>query len=126
MSKDFEALLYEKLPDNKVRCQLCAHGCVIAEGRRGICKVRENKAGVLYLLAYGRLIAAHVDPIEKKPMFHFYPGSRSFSIAAPGCNFDCQCARTGKSRRETAPRLLRAARIHLLRMWSLPRCAAAA
>lgn len=90
MSKDFEALLYEKLPDNKVRCQLCAHGCVIAEGRRGICKVRENRAGALYSLTYGKLIAAHVDPIEKKPMFHFYPGSRSFSIAAPGCNFDCQ------------------------------------
>ncbi|HPS31932.1 MAG TPA: AmmeMemoRadiSam system radical SAM enzyme [Anaerolineaceae bacterium] len=90
MSKEFEALLYEKLPENKVRCQLCAHNCLIAEGKRGICKVRENRAGVLYSLTYGRLIAAHVDPIEKKPLFHFYPGSRSFSVASPGCNFDCQ------------------------------------
>ena len=90
MSKDYEALLYEKLADNKVRCQLCAHHCLIADGKRGICRVRENKAGVLYSLIYGKLIAAHVDPIEKKPMFHFYPGSRSFSIASPGCNFDCQ------------------------------------
>ena len=90
MSKDYEALLYEKLADNKVRCQLCAHHCLIADGKRGICRVRENKAGVLYSLTYGKLIAAHVDPIEKKPMFHFYPGSRSFSIASPGCNFDCQ------------------------------------
>lgn len=90
MSKDYEALLYEKLADNKVRCQLCAHHCLIADGKRGICRVRENKAGVLYSIIYGKLIAAHVDPIEKKPMFHFYPGSRSFSIASPGCNFDCQ------------------------------------
>ncbi|MEL7644743.1 MAG: AmmeMemoRadiSam system radical SAM enzyme [Anaerolineaceae bacterium] len=90
MSKEFEALLYERLPENKVRCQLCAHNCLIADGRRGICKVRENRAGVLYSLTYGRLIAAHVDPIEKKPLFHFFPGSRIFSIASPGCNFDCQ------------------------------------
>jgi len=82
MSKDFEALLYEKLPDNKVRCQLCAHGCVIAEGRRGICKVRENRAGALYSLTYGRLIAAHVDPIEKKPHVSFLPGQPKF--------FDCR------------------------------------
>ena len=90
MSKHFEALLYEALPENKVRCQLCAHNCLIADGKRGICKVRENSAGALFSLTYGRLIAAQVDPIEKKPRFHFYPGSRSFSIASPGCNFDCQ------------------------------------
>ena len=90
MSKDYQALLYEKQPENKIRCLLCAHGCLIAEGKRGICKVRENRAGALYSLTYGKLIAAHVDPIEKKPLFHFYPGSRSFSIASPGCNFDCQ------------------------------------
>ena len=90
MSKHFEALLYEALPENKVRCQLCAHNCLIADGKRGICKVRENSAGALFSLTYGRLIAAHGDPIEKKPLFHFYPGSRSFSIASPGCNFDCQ------------------------------------
>lgn len=90
MSKSFEALLYEELPGNKVRCQLCAHHCVINDGKRGICRVRENREGTLYSLTYGRLVAAHVDPIEKKPLFHFYPASRSFSIASAGCNFDCQ------------------------------------
>ena len=84
-----EALLYEKLDDRRVRCRLCAHYCVIAEGRRGICQVRENRDGTLYSLVYGRTIASHVDPIEKKPLYHFYPGSRSFSIATPGCNFRC-------------------------------------
>jgi pyruvate formate lyase activating enzyme len=90
MSKPREALLYEKLPESKVRCQLCAHRCLIAEGRRGICQVRGNHEGTLYTLTYGKLIAAHVDPIEKKPLFHFYPGSSSFSIASPGCNFRCE------------------------------------
>jgi pyruvate formate lyase activating enzyme len=90
MSKLHEALLYEQLPENKVRCHLCAHKCLISEGRRGICQVRGNHGGKLYSLTYGKLIAAHVDPIEKKPLFHFYPGSSSFSIASAGCNFRCE------------------------------------
>jgi pyruvate formate lyase activating enzyme len=85
-----EALLYEKLEDRKVRCALCSHRCEIAEGRRGICRVRENNGGVLQSLVYGRLIARHVDPIEKKPLYHFLPGSLSYSIAAVGCNFRCR------------------------------------
>ncbi len=85
-----EALLYEKLEDQKVRCNLCSHRCVIAEGRRGICRVRENKAGVLQSLVYGRLIARQIDPIEKKPLYHFLPGSLSYSIATVGCNFSCR------------------------------------
>lgn len=85
-----EAMLYEKLSDNKVRCNLCAHHCVIADGRRGVCRVRENRGGVLYTLVFGRTIAQHVDPVEKKPLYHFYPGSSAFSIATPGCNFRCQ------------------------------------
>lgn len=84
-----EARLYEKVGKDAVVCRLCAHGCRIADGRRGICGVRENRGGVLYTLVYGKLIAEHVDPIEKKPMFHFQPGSRSYSIATVGCNFRC-------------------------------------
>jgi pyruvate formate lyase activating enzyme len=85
-----EALLYEKLGDAKVQCNLCAHRCTIAEGRVGVCHVRENVEGTLYTQVYGRTIAQHVDPIEKKPLLHFYPGSTAYSIATPGCNFRCR------------------------------------
>lgn len=73
----------------KVQCYLCAHNCHIKEGKRGVCQVRENRDGVLYSLVYGRLISQNVDPIEKKPLFHFLPGSLSYSIATVGCNFRC-------------------------------------
>ena len=84
-----EALLYEKLAEKQVRCFLCGHHCLLAEGGFGICGVRQNQKGVLYSLSYGKLIASHVDPIEKKPLYHFLPGSTSFSIATDGCNFRC-------------------------------------
>jgi len=84
-----EAYLYKKLPDKKVQCQNCAHYCVISPKNRGICGVRENIDGKLYALNYGKVIACHIDPIEKKPFFHFLPGSRSLSIATVGCNFRC-------------------------------------
>ena len=84
-----EAMLYEKLPGQRVHCFLCNHQCRIAEGKRGVCAVRENRAGTLYTLVYRRLISGNPDPVEKKPMFHFAPGSRSFSIATAGCNFRC-------------------------------------
>ena len=84
-----EALLYQKLDQNRVRCQLCAHYCVISRDKKGLCQVRENRDGTLYSLVYGRTISQGVDPIEKKPLYHFHPGSRSFSIATPGCNFRC-------------------------------------
>ena len=84
-----EAMLYEKLPEEKVKCNLCAHRCVIQDSKKGICRVRENIGGKLYMLNYGKLIAQHVDPIEKKPLFHFYPGSTAYSIATAGCNFHC-------------------------------------
>lgn len=84
-----EAGFYEKIDDNKVRCVLCPHLCIISDGKKGVCGVRENRDGRLYSLVYGRIIAAHVDPVEKKPLFHFQPGSRTFSIATPGCNFKC-------------------------------------
>lgn len=85
-----EALLYEKLENDRVRCHLCAHECSIGEGRKGICHVRENRGGTLYTLVYGRTITQHVDPVEKKPLQHFYPGSRAYSIATVGCNFRCE------------------------------------
>ena len=84
-----EALLYEKLNNGEVRCHLCAHRCLIDKGAKGFCQVRENRDGILYTLVYGRTISQGIDPIEKKPLYHFYPGSQSFSIATPGCNFRC-------------------------------------
>ncbi len=85
-----EALLYEQLSDDRVRCHLCGHHCVIKPGDHGVCQVRENRAGTLYTLVYGSAISQNVDPIEKKPLYHFYPGSRSFSVATVGCNFQCK------------------------------------
>jgi pyruvate formate lyase activating enzyme len=85
-----EALLYEELSKQRVRCLLCGHHCVIGEGKLGVCGVRKNVGGKLYSLAYGRVVSRHLDPIEKKPLFHFYPGSTAYSIATPGCNFHCQ------------------------------------
>ncbi len=90
-----EALFYEKLPLKPgesaatVRCSLCPHNCVIAAGKRGICAVRENQGGTLIALTYGKLVAAHVDPIEKKPLFNFMPGTLTYTIATAGCNFSC-------------------------------------
>jgi len=85
-----EAMLYEQLPQENVKCNLCSHRCVIHNSKKGICRVRENIGGKLYMLNYGKLIAQHVDPIEKKPLFHFYPGSTAYSIATAGCNFQCE------------------------------------
>lgn len=85
-----KAYLYDPLDEAKVRCNLCSHRCVIKAGRRGICNVRHNHQGELETLVYGRLIATNVDPIEKKPLFHLLPGSRSYSIATVGCNFRCR------------------------------------
>ena len=84
-----EAYLYKKLPDKKIQCQNCAHYCLIEDGKRGICGVRENIDGKLYSLVYGKACAIHIDPIEKKPFFHFFPGSYSLSIATVGCQFSC-------------------------------------
>ena len=84
-----EALLYQKLQGNRVQCNLCAHRCIIQPAKRGLCRVRVNKNGILYTKVYGRTIAQHIDPIEKKPLYHFYPGSKVYSIATPGCNFRC-------------------------------------
>jgi len=89
MSEAHEAMLWEKLDGRKVRCELCGHRCVIAAGKYGLCRVRKNVAGALKSLSYGAVVAMNVDPIEKKPLFHFLPGTQSLSIAAAGCNFQC-------------------------------------
>ncbi len=85
-----EAYLYEPLKEKTVKCNLCNQRCVIKDGRRGICGVRENSGGRLDTLVYGRLIAQNIDPIEKKPLFHMIPGSLSYSVATVGCNFKCR------------------------------------
>ena len=85
-----EAMLYDELPGNKVRCNLCARRCLIREDAVGFCRVRKNNSGKLYSLNYARTCAANADPIGKKPLSHFNPGSMVMSIATVGCNFRCQ------------------------------------
>jgi pyruvate formate lyase activating enzyme len=84
-----EAYLYQKLKNKRVQCQTCSHRCIISLNQRGICGVRKNKEGRLYSLVYGKACACNIDPIEKKPLYHFQPGSKSLSIATIGCNFRC-------------------------------------
>ncbi len=85
-----EARFYTRLEGGSVRCELCAHYCVLAPGETGICGVRHNREGCLETRVADLVIAAHVDPIEKKPFYHVLPGTTSFSLAAPGCNFHCR------------------------------------
>lgn len=99
-----EARLYDKGEKRSVKCRLCSFRCHIREGGRGICGVRENDDGKLFTHTWGKLIAEQVDPIEKKPLFHFQPSSRSYSIATAGCNFrclHCQNSEISQSPRET-------------------------
>ncbi len=105
MPDPHDAMLWEPLDGQEVRCNLCGHRCVIAAGKYGICRVRENIAGALATHSFGAVVSLNVDPIEKKPLFHFLPGTQSVSVAAAGCNFQCefcqnwqisQSPRTGK------------------------------
>jgi len=82
-------MLYEPAGEDRVHCYLCSHHCRIGEGKFGLCGVRQNVKGRLMTHAYGKVIAAQVDPIEKKPLYHFLPGSLAFSVATAGCNFRC-------------------------------------
>ncbi len=84
-----EARYYEKLDGNRVRCSLCPHGCMLNDGQTGLCKARRNIEGVLYSLNYGKPVAINIDPIEKKPLFHFLTGTGTFSIGCAGCNLSC-------------------------------------
>ena len=83
------ALFYKSYPDDSVICGLCPHRCRLASGETGICRTRRNHRGALVVLTHGRLVAGSDDPIEKKPLFHFHPGSRTFSVATNGCNLSC-------------------------------------
>jgi len=85
-----EAAHYEKLEEKKVACRLCPHQCQVADLERGSCGVRENRGGTYYTLVYGQPCAVHIDPIEKKPLFHYFPGSQAYSLATAGCNFSCR------------------------------------
>lgn len=84
-----EALYYKKLTDKKVKCILCPHFCLLTENKKGLCRVRKNINGKLYSLVYNKPCAVHIDPIEKKPLFHFLPSSKSLSISTYGCNLFC-------------------------------------
>jgi pyruvate formate lyase activating enzyme len=84
-----EARLWRRLKGDTVQCRLCSHFCVIGQGERGQCGVRENREGTLMALNYGRIAALNLDPVEKKPLFHFQPGSRTYSFATAGCNLRC-------------------------------------
>lgn len=85
-----EAQFYEKLPHKKIRCKLCPRECVIDDRERGYCGARENRGGTYYTLVHSRVVSAHIDPIEKKPFFHFLPGTMAFSLATAGCNVNCK------------------------------------
>lgn len=85
-----EALFYDKLDNKAVQCHICPRNCIIPLGKRGFCGVRENRGGALYALSYGKLVTIHIDPIEKKPLFHFLPSTTAFSIATAGCNLRCK------------------------------------
>jgi pyruvate formate lyase activating enzyme len=85
-----EARFYDKQPYRKIKCKLCPRGCTIDDRERGYCGVRENRGGTYYTLVHSRVVTAHIDPIEKKPFFHFLPGTVAFSIATAGCNVNCK------------------------------------
>lgn len=85
-----EALQYQKIEDTAVKCSLCSHRCTIRDGKHGICGVRINREGTLFAATYGKISAEAVDPIEKKPLFHFLPGTTSYSLGGVGCNFHCK------------------------------------
>lgn len=85
-----EALFWQVLEDGKVQCNLCPNKCILAPGQWGLCKARKNIDGKLYSMVYGKVTTSHVDPIEKKPFYHFMPGRPVYSLAASGCNLDCQ------------------------------------
>lgn len=112
-----EAEFYERMTDGHVRCTLCPHECRIGPDKRGICGVRFNENGTLVTLVYGRVVARHLDPIEKKPLFHFQPGSTSYSIATVGCNLRCTFCQNweisqGPKRRLVTNETVRHAEVH--------------
>lgn len=102
-SPNREALHYEKLEGTRVRCRLCPHTCVIDDGAAGVCGLRENSGGVLFARSYGQTVAANLDPIEKKPLYHFMPGSSILSIGPNGCTFKCDNCQNWHISQEKSP-----------------------
>ncbi|MFH1224071.1 MAG: AmmeMemoRadiSam system radical SAM enzyme [Pseudomonadota bacterium] len=97
------AMFYSELTDKKIKCELCPHNCVIPDSGLGICKVRRNIDGKLYSLNYGKIVSLMIDPIEKKPLYHFYPGSKTLSLAMQGCNFKCDFCQNSSISQVTDP-----------------------
>jgi len=93
---DKKALLFDELDNKSVKCRVCNHYCIINNGKRGICGVRENRDGELYSLNYGKTVAVQIDVIEKKPLYHFMPGSKTYSLATVGCNMKCKWCQNHK------------------------------
>jgi pyruvate formate lyase activating enzyme len=100
-----EAILYHSLADNRVSCDLCCHRCNIPSGGRGLCGVRENEEGRLYSLNYGKTISVAADPIEKKPLRHYMPGTKTYSLAAEGCNMRCSWCQNWEISQQPGPEL---------------------
>ncbi len=100
-----KATLFKKLKDKKIKCTACNHFCTISNNRTGICSVRKNKGGKLYLLVHSKASDTNIDPIEKKPLFHFLPGSEAFSFGTLGCNFACQFCQNWRS--SQAPKVIK-------------------
>ncbi len=101
-----EAKFYQKLPNHKIKCELCPRACTVVDTERGHCGVRENRGGTLYTLVYSQVAGAHVDPVEKKPLFHYLPGTTAFSLGTAGCNVNCKFCQNweiSQSRPEQVP-----------------------
>lgn len=98
-----EVLHYESLADGRARCAVCPHRCLVADGRRGICQVRENRGGKLFALNYNKTVAFHVDPIEKKPLYYYLSGTRVYSYAAAGCNLRCSWCQNWQISQQAPP-----------------------
>ncbi len=103
MSEYHEAMYYQKLEDNRVHCVLCPHNCHIKPGSVGLCRQRMNADGTLVSKIYGRVTSASMDPVEKKPLYHFHPGARILSIGTNGCNFACQHCQNWTTSQEDSP-----------------------
>ncbi|AEI15068.1 Radical SAM domain protein [Flexistipes sinusarabici DSM 4947] len=101
---DVEAKFYQKLGDSKVQCNLCHHHCRVADGKSGICLIRQNKGGTLYQTSYEEITSINVDPVEKKPLYHFYPGSDILSIGTNGCNLKCPFCQNWQISTQITPR----------------------
>jgi pyruvate formate lyase activating enzyme len=98
-----EALFWEKREDGKIQCLLCPAGCLIADGKVGVCMGRKNEGGILYATNYGRLVSIAIDPIEKKPLYHFHPGTQILSTGPNGCNMKCQQCQNWTISQEESP-----------------------